>query len=117
MALSQEDKWKWMFNQDPCSGSVTGDSGHGTVTATGENEPIDNIEELTGAVGGVNKSVTAEHLSDVEWRDVDPLFVFNDDNVLKPQTPAAALTPTQTCEEKDRAVSSIESPLRKKPCF
>ena len=30
---------------------------------------------------------TAEHLSDVEWKDDDPLFKFNDENVAKPQTP------------------------------
>ena len=31
---SQEDEWKLMINQDPCSGSVTGDSGHGTMAVT-----------------------------------------------------------------------------------
>ena len=44
-------------------------------------------------MGDVNESVAMEHLSDVEWRDDDPLFVFDDDNVMKPQTPAAASTP------------------------
>ena len=82
-----------MVNQDPHSGSVTGDSGHGTMAATGEDKPINNIEGLVGTVGGVDKSVTAEHLSDVKWRDDDPLFVFDDDNVTKPQIPAATLTP------------------------
>ena len=106
MAPSLEDEWKWMVDQDPCSGSVTGDSGHGTMTATGEDEPINNIKELIGAVGGVDESVTTEHLSDVKWRDDVLLFVFNDDNVTKPQTPAAALTSVQTCEEEDQAVSS-----------
>ena len=106
-----------MVDQDPCSGSVTGDSGHGTMAATGEDEPIDSTEELVGAVGGVDESVTAEHLSDVEWRDDDPLFMFDDENVTKPQTPAAASTPVQTWEEEDKAVSSLESPLGKKPCF
>ena len=28
MAPSQEDEWKLMVNQNPCSGSVAGDSGH-----------------------------------------------------------------------------------------
>ena len=93
MAPSQEDEWKQMVDQDPHSGSVAGDSGHGTMTETGEEESIDNIEELIGAVGRVNESVAAEHLSDVKWRDDDPLFVFNDDNVMKPQTPAATSTP------------------------
>ena len=51
MAPSQEDKWKWMVNQDPCSGSVAGDSGHGTMTATGEDESMDNTKELIGTVG------------------------------------------------------------------
>ena len=116
MALPQEDEWKQMVDQDPCSGSVAGDSGHGTMAATVEDEPINSTEELIGAVGGVNESVAAEHLSDVEWRDDDPLFMFDDRNVTKPQTPAAASTPVQTCEEEeDKAVSSLESPLGKKP--
>ena len=29
---SQKDEWKLMINQDPHSGSVTGDSGHGIMT-------------------------------------------------------------------------------------
>ena len=51
MAPSQEDEWKWMIDQDPHSGSVTGDSGHSTMAATEEDEPINSIEELIGAVG------------------------------------------------------------------
>ena len=62
MVPSQKDEWKLMVDQDPCSGSVAGNSGHGTMAATGEDEPIDSTEELVGAVGGVNESVTAEHL-------------------------------------------------------
>ena len=31
---SQEDEWKLMVNQDPPSGSVAGDSGHGTMAVT-----------------------------------------------------------------------------------
>ena len=116
MAPSQEDEWKLMVNQDPHCGSVAGDSGHGTMATTQEDEPIDSTEELVGAVGGVNESVITEHLSDVEWRDDDPLFMFDDENVTKPQTPAAASTPVQTLEE-DKAVSSLKSPLGKKPCF
>ena len=42
--------------------------------------------------------------------------MFNDENVTKPKTPAAALTQVQTWEE-DKAVSSLKSPLGKKPCF
>ena len=86
MAPSQEDEWKWMIDQDPCSRSITGDSGHGTMTAIGGTESIEDVEVLTGAVGGVNESASVEYLSDVEWRDHDPLFVFNDVNVTKPQT-------------------------------
>ena len=117
MAPSQEDEWKLMVDQDPHSGSVAGDSEHGTMAATGGDEPIDSTEELVKAVGGVDESVTTEHLSDVKWRDDDPLFMFNDENVTKPQTPAAALTPVQMWEEEDKAVSSLKSPLGKKPCF
>ena len=117
MAPSQEDEGKLMVDQDPCSGSVAGDSGHGTMAVTGEDEPFNNTEELVGAVGGVDESVTTEHLSDVKWRDDDPLFMLDDKNVTKPQTPAAASTPVQTWEEEDKAVSSLESPLGKKPCF
>ena len=82
-----------MINQDSHSGSIAGDSGHGTMTATGEIESIEDVEELTGAVGGVSKSASVEYLSDVEWRDDDPLFVFDDDNEMKPQTLTAASTP------------------------
>ena len=82
IAPSQEDEWKWMIDQDPHSGSIAGDSGHGTMTVTRETESIEVVKELTGAVGGVNESASAEFLSDVKWRDYDPLFVFNDDNVI-----------------------------------
>ena len=93
IAPSQEDKWKLMVDQDPHYGSVAGDSRHGTMAATGEDEPINSTEEPVRAVGGVDESVTAEHLSDVKWKDDDPLFVFDDENVTKAQTPAAASTP------------------------
>ena len=87
------------------------------MTATGEDESINNMEELIGAVGRVDESVAAEHLSDVKWRDADPLFVFNNDNVMKPQTLTATSTPIHTCEEEDQVVFSVKLPLRKKPCF
>ena len=58
-----------------------------------------------------------EYLSDVEWRDDDPLFVFDDDNVTKPQTPTAASTPIKACEEEDQVAPAFKSPLRTKPCF
>ena len=116
MAPSQEDKWKLMVDQDPHSGSVAGDSGHCTMAEMGKDEPINSTEELVGAVGGVSESVATDHLSDVKWRDDDPLLKFDDKNVTKPQTPAAALAPVQTWEE-NKAVSLLESPLGKKPCF
>ena len=67
MAPSQEDKWRHMVDEDPCSRSVTGDSGHGTMAAAGEDELIDSIKELVEAVGEpmkveVDESVTTEHL-------------------------------------------------------
>ena len=105
-----------MANQDPHPGSVAGDSGHKTMATTQEDECINNTKALVGVVGGVDESVTAEHLSDVKWRNHDPLFMFDNDNVTKPQTPAAVSTPVQMFEE-DKAVSSLESPLGKKPCF
>ena len=93
MAPSQEDEWKQMINQDPCSGSMAGDLGHGTITATGETESMEDVEELTGVVGGVDESASVEYPSDVKWRDDDPLFVLDDDNVTKPQTLTTALIP------------------------
>ena len=42
MVPSQEDEWKLMVDQDPHSGSVAGDSGHGTMAATWEDEPNDS---------------------------------------------------------------------------
>ena len=44
-----------MINQDPHSGLIAGDSGHGTMTSTRETESMEDVEELTGMVGGVNK--------------------------------------------------------------
>ena len=58
MATSQEDELKQMIDQDPCLGSITGDLGHGTMTATRETESTDDVEELTGTVGGVNESAS-----------------------------------------------------------
>ena len=117
MALYQEDEWKVMVDQDPCSGSVAWDSRHGTMAATGEDEPINSTEELHGVVGVVDESVTAEHLSDVKWRDDDPLFMFDDENVMKPQTPAAALTPVKTWEEETKLFPHLNHPLGKSLAF
>ena len=44
-------------------------------------------------------------------------LMFDDENVTKPQTPAAASTPVQTWDKEDKAVSLLKSPLGKKPCF
>ena len=117
MAPSQEDDWIQMINQDLHSGSITDNSGHGTMTATRETESMEDVKELTGVDGGVNESASAEYLADVKWRDDDQLFVFDNDNVTKPQTPTTASTPVQACEEEDPVASSLESPLRKKPHF
>ena len=61
-------------------------------------------------------STSAEYPSDVEWREHDPLFVFDNDNIMKPQTPTAASTPVQRHED-DAVATPFKSPLGKKPCF
>ena len=105
-----------MINQDPRSRSVAGDSEHGTMTVTLEDDPVDSDEKLVGAVGGTDENVSAENPSDVAWKEDDPLFEFNDENITIPRTPDAALTPVQTSTENETG-SSLESPLEKKPCF
>ena len=60
---SQEDEWKLMVNQDPHSRSVARDSGHGYLAVTPEDELVNSNEELVGAIGGVNKNVSAKNLS------------------------------------------------------
>ena len=95
------------------SGLIAGDLGHDIMTATRETESMEDVKELTGVVEGVDESASAEYLSDVEWRDDDPLFVFNNGNVTKPQTPAAASTPIQACEEEDPVAPLFESPQEK----
>ena len=67
-------------------------------------------------MGGIDENASAENLSDVEWKEDDPLFEFNDENVTIPQTPDAASTPVQTLTE-NKTGSSLKSPLEKKPCF
>ena len=71
MVPSQEDEWKLIINQDPHSGSVAGDSGHEMMAVTEEDKPVSSNEELVGAVGGVDESVTPENISDVECSDID----------------------------------------------
>ena len=48
-----------MVDQDPHSGSVTGDSGHGMMVMASEAKPINSNEELIGALGGINGHVPA----------------------------------------------------------
>ena len=109
---SQEDEWKLMISQDPHSRSVTGDSGHGTMAATSEDYPVNGNEKLVGVVGGIDENVPAGDFSDVEWKEDDPLFEFNDQNVTIPRTPDAASMPVQTLLK-----NKTGSPLKKKPCF
>ena len=49
-----------------------------------EDKPVDSNEELIGAVVGINETVSAGNLPDVEWKKDDPLFEFDDENVTKP---------------------------------
>ena len=79
---SQEDEWKLMIEQDPHSASFAGDSGHGTMAVTPEDDPTDSYEKLVGVVGGMDENVSAENLSDVEWKEDDPLFEFHDENIV-----------------------------------
>ena len=120
----QEDEWELMFDQDPHSRSVAGDSGHGMMVTTSEAKPVNSSEELIGAMGGINedapagidKNISAGYLSDVKWKEEDPLIKINDENVTISQTPAAALTPMQASTE-DKILSPLESSMGKKPCF
>ena len=83
------------------------------MAVTPEAKPVNSNEELVGAMGGINENVSAEKVSDVsdvEWKEDDPLFKFSDENVTIRQTPAAALTPVQT---ENKTVSSFKSPLSK----
>ena len=114
MQPSQEDEWKLIVDQDPCSRSVAGDSGHGMMAVSPKVKPFDNNEELVGSLGGIDENVSAENLSDVEWKEDDPLFESSDENVTIPQTPAAASTPIHT---ENKTVLSLKSSLRKRPCF
>ena len=81
---SQEDEWKLMISQDPHSRSVTGDSGHGTMAVTSEDDPVNGNKKLVGAVGGIDENVPVGDLSDVKWKEDDPLFKFNDGNITIP---------------------------------
>ena len=67
-------------------------------------------------MGGINENVSAECLSDVEWKEDDPPIKINDENVTIHQKPAAALTPVLASTENEIFLP-LESPLEKKPCF
>ena len=90
---SHEDEWKLMADQDPQSGSIAGDSGHGTMTVTSEIKPSNDNEELIGAVVGIDgavtgefeEDITTEHPSDVLWREEDPYIQIEDENVTIPE--------------------------------
>ena len=73
--------------------------------------------KLTGALGGVDNSASAGYLLDVEWKDDDPLFVFNGDNATKPQTPTIALTPIRASDEEDSVAPAFKPPVRKESHF
>ena len=105
-----------MVNQDPCSGSVAGDSGHGTMPMTAETEPVSGNEELIGAMGGTDENPSTRPCSDIEWNDEDLLIEINNENVTIPRTSAAALIPVQASTESEM-LSPTESPEGKKPCF
>ena len=113
-----------MVDQDPHSRSVAGDSGHGMMAMTSEAKLVDSNEALIRAVGGIDEdaligideNISAGYLSDVEWKEKDPLIKINDENVTIYQTPAAALTPIQPLTENEM-LSPLESPMGKKPCF
>ena len=62
---SQKDEWKLMVDQDPHSGSVAGDSGHGMMAVTPEDEPVNSNKELIRAVAETNENVSAVNLSNV----------------------------------------------------
>ena len=94
------------------------------MVMTSEAKPIHSYEELIGAVGGINEdasagideNTSAGYLCDVEWKEEDPLIEFNDENVTISRMPAAASTPIQASIENE-TLSSLESPMGKKPCF
>ena len=91
---------------------------------TSEAEPINSNEELIRAMGGIdedasagiNENASAGYLSDVEWKEEDPLIEFNDENVTISQMPAAALIPIQALTGNEM-LSPLELPMGNKSCF
>ena len=49
-----------------------------------DDDPVDSDEKLVGAVGETDENVSAENLSDVEWKEDDPLFEFNHEYIIIP---------------------------------
>ena len=94
------------------------------MVMTSEAEPVDSNEELIRAMGGIDEdasmrideNISAGYLSDVEWKEEDPLIEINYENVTISQMPAAALTPIQA-STKNETLSPLESPMGKRPCF
>ena len=72
---SQEDKWKLMVDQDPCSGSVAGDSGHGTMATTSEAESINSSEELIRASTRIPRATDSQPLVGINQRPRHKRFV------------------------------------------
>ena len=106
MAPSQEDEWKLMVDHDPHSGSVAGDSMHGTMAATGEDEPINSTEELVGAVEGVDESVLLLSISLMSNGEMMTLCLCL--TMRMSPSPKHQLLPQpqfKTWEEEDKAVS------------
>ena len=83
------------------------------MAATGEDEPINSTEELVVAVGGVNESVTAEHLSDIKCRDDDPLFTFDDENVPNPRYQLLPQPQFRHGKKKTKLFTHSNHPLEK----
>ena len=67
-------------------------------------------------MGGIDEGVSSGYLSDVEWKEEEPLIKINDENVTIPQMPTSALTPIQALTENEM-LSPLELPMGKKPCF
>ena len=77
--------------------------GHGMMATSSEANPIDSNEEVIRAMGGIDKdipagindNIMAGYLSDVEWKEEDPLIEINDENVTIPQMPASVQVSTE----------------------
>ena len=47
-----------MVDQDPCSGSVAGHSGHGMMEVASEVKPVNSDKELIRAMSGIDEEVS-----------------------------------------------------------